>query len=82
MTHFQRYLMTRFNGNQRELAQALDISQPYTSLLLSGKKRPSLALAVRIERATGGLVPVHSWVETETETEAGTNTSQHEKKEA
>ena len=80
MTHFQRYLLTRFNGNQRELARALDISQPYTSLLLSGKKRPSLALAVRIERATGGLVPVHSWVETETE--AGTNTSQHEKKEA
>ena len=73
--------MTWFNGSQSELARALGISQPYASLLLAGKRLPSLELAIRIERATGGLVPVHSWVETETETEAGAGAGQNAEKE-
>jgi transcriptional regulator with XRE-family HTH domain len=46
---------------QTDLAERLDISPAYTSLLLSGKKTPSGDLAARIERETGGAVPAASW---------------------
>ncbi|MTH79396.1 helix-turn-helix domain-containing protein [Paracoccus aestuariivivens] len=44
-------------------ADQLGIGRGYLSGLESGKKRPSLELAVRIERLTGGAVPVASWVD-------------------
>lgn len=43
-------------------ARRLGVSTSHMSGLLSGKKLPSLELAVRIERATGGRVPAASWV--------------------
>jgi len=51
------------SGKKREsIADSLDISRSYLSLLESGTKRPSLDLAVRIERLTDGAVPATSWV--------------------
>lgn len=61
MTQFQAYI-NGYQGNQGEIAAALNISQPYLSLLFAGKKRPSLDLAVRIENWSGGAVPAASWV--------------------
>lgn len=43
-------------------AARLGIKGGYLSELLSGKKRPSLALAALIERETGGAVPMQVWV--------------------
>lgn len=45
---------------QKVWAEQLGVSQAYLSELMSGAKRPSLELAVRIEEATG--LPVRSWV--------------------
>lgn len=61
MTHLQNFAKT-YPGKQRDLAEAFEISRPHLSLLLAGKKRPSLALAIRIEQVTGGAVPAASWV--------------------
>ena len=43
------------------MAKAFEISQPYLSDLISGKKKPSLKLAGKIARATNGAVPMDSW---------------------
>ena len=43
-------------------ATTLGISAGYLSDILSGKKRPSLGVAVRIERATSGAVSASSWI--------------------
>lgn len=56
--------------SQRAWAARLEISQSYLSLLLKGEKVPSLELAVRIERATGGRVPAISWVPDERDVSA------------
>ncbi|MBC7156376.1 MAG: helix-turn-helix transcriptional regulator [Rhodobacteraceae bacterium] len=48
--------------SQREWAARFGVSEPYLSDLLRGNRRPSLDLACRIERATGGAVPALSWV--------------------
>lgn len=45
-----------------ELAGLLKITKAYMSQVMSGKRRPSLPIAVRIEALTG--VPVASWVPT------------------
>lgn len=52
----------KYEGNQGDLAKYLEISRPHLSLLLAGKKQPSLELAYRIERLTEGDVPMNSWV--------------------
>lgn len=62
MTQFQTYAQD-LPGKKYELAKELNISQPYFSLLLAGKKTPSLELAIRIEKWSAGAVPVASWVE-------------------
>ena len=69
MTPIQRF-MSDHDGPQRTLAAALGISRPYLSLLVAGKKRPSLELAVRIERLSQGNVPVTSWTDTPAQDEA------------
>lgn len=48
---------------QAELADELGISRGYMSELASGDKSPGRELAVKIERITGGAVPVASWGE-------------------
>lgn len=49
---------------QTAWAARLGVSKSYLSDLLGGKRRPSLDLAFRIERATGGAVPAAVWVQT------------------
>ena len=53
--------LTETNTSQAKLSEALGISRGHMSLLVSGERKPSLDLAVAIERATGGAVPVSSW---------------------
>ncbi len=71
MTHLRAYADT-LDGKQDDLAKVFGISQPHLSLLMAGKKRPSLELAIRIEQLTEGAVPVSSWIvnEPNPETEA------------
>lgn len=45
------------------LARKIGISASYASELISGKKSPSLDIAVRIERAYG--IAPHKWLERE-----------------
>lgn len=47
--------------SQPDLAAMLNITQPHVSRIVVGERRPSLSLAVRIERVTG--IPATSWVE-------------------
>lgn len=54
--------ITRSGKTRTQFANELGIGRPFLSMLESGKKRPSLELAVRIERLTGGQVPASSWV--------------------
>ena len=44
-------------------ADQLQITRSYLSDLLNGNKVPSLDLAVRIQRATGGAVPADCWID-------------------
>lgn len=47
---------------QAEVAALLSVSQATISKLEAGGVRPSIDLAIEIERATGGSVLVYSWV--------------------
>lgn len=47
--------------NDYELAALLHLTKPHMSQILSGKRRPGLAIAVRIEDATG--IPARSWAD-------------------
>jgi transcriptional regulator with XRE-family HTH domain len=51
----------RWKLKQYELAERITVTNAYLSQILSGKRRPSLPIAVRIERETG--IPVESWTE-------------------
>ena len=64
MNLLARYLTDKAKAGLKraESAQSFDISQSYLSELESGLKRPSLAVAFRIERRTRGEVPASSWV--------------------
>lgn len=44
------------HGSRKEMALYLGITETWMSLLVSRRKRPSGILAVKIERATQGLV--------------------------
>ncbi len=55
---------------QSEWAQLLEIREGYLSDLICGAKRPSLALAVRIERLTDGAVPIETWAREKQESAA------------
>lgn len=45
-----------------DFARVLGTSPGYLHDILTQRRRPSLDLAMRIERATGGCVPVQVWV--------------------
>lgn len=47
---------------QEDFAGQIGSTQATVSRLANGTSRPSLDLAVAIERATGGSVPATSWV--------------------
>lgn len=46
---------------QTEFAERLKVRQSTVSKLVNGKVSPSLALALQIDRETGGKVPVSVW---------------------
>lgn len=46
-----------------EFAKRIGVSDPYLSKIRRGVFRPSLEVAVRIERVTGGAVSASSWIE-------------------
>lgn len=48
--------------SQRVWARSLGIAESHLSALMNHKKVPSLDLAVRIQRLTGGAVSAESWV--------------------
>jgi transcriptional regulator with XRE-family HTH domain len=50
----------RHGYKQYELAELLELAEAHLSQLLSGKRRPGLPIAVRIERMTG--IPAESWL--------------------
>jgi DNA-binding transcriptional regulator YdaS (Cro superfamily) len=52
---------------QVDLAARLGIKPAHMSLIVNGDRRPSLDIAVGIERETGGQVPASSWVSSERE---------------
>ncbi|WP_036797146.1 helix-turn-helix domain-containing protein [Leisingera caerulea] len=61
-----RQLSTYLKKNrirQSEFADSVGVTQGVISRLSSGAAKPSLELAVRIDKATAGAVPVHCWVE-------------------
>jgi len=54
----------RASGDRdRVWAQRLGISKSYLSMLMAGKKKPSLVVATRIEHLTDGRVLATSWVD-------------------
>lgn len=61
MTHFKKYLRES-NSLQSDFANKIGVKQSTVSRLSSGTTKPSLELAVIIERETGGAVPASSWI--------------------
>jgi DNA-binding transcriptional regulator YdaS (Cro superfamily) len=53
----KEYFSTEPMGAVNEMAEHLGITPTWLSLLIHERKRPSPELAVRIEKATQGLVP-------------------------
>lgn len=44
-----------------EFARLAGVPIPQVSMWRSGRRRPGLASAVKLERASGGAIPVDSW---------------------
>lgn len=55
-THPLADWLEKTGEKQAAFAGKVDISEPHLSLILSGKRGPSLGLAKRIEAATNGKV--------------------------
>lgn len=53
----KEYFRTEPMGAVNEMAEYLGITPTWLSLLIHERKRPSPELAVKIEKATQGLVP-------------------------
>lgn len=62
MKSLSEYLNTE-NVTQKEFADMIGVKQSMVSKLASGKTKPGLALAVLIERKTGGVVSPKCWLE-------------------
>ena len=60
MTHLASFIAST-GKRQADLAKDLSISRSHMSELVSGSKKPGRNLAIAIERATDGAVPVSSW---------------------
>lgn len=61
MKAFIDYIEARQPETPRETAEHLGISRPFLYDLKGGRREPNLETAVKLERATGGQVPVASW---------------------
>lgn len=61
MTKGARQLAKLFDQpTQREIAKRIGVADSYLSLLASGKRTPSMAVAAKIQRELG--IPVEAWV--------------------
>lgn len=61
MSTLQTYIKTQPEKPMQAWADHFEISRPYLYALLDGSRDPSLAVAARIERATGGAVKITAW---------------------
>ncbi len=61
MNALQLYFDARPSLTQAEFGAVIGTTAASVSRLCSGNMRPSLDLAHRIERATGGEVPTETW---------------------
>lgn len=61
MANLRSYISSS-GAKKSALADALGISRGYLSELIGGTKTPSLDVAVRIQRLTGGEVSVEDWL--------------------
>jgi DNA-binding transcriptional regulator YdaS (Cro superfamily) len=50
------YFKTDVRGAKAEMAEYLGITATWMALLIARRRKPSVALAIAIETATGGLV--------------------------
>ena len=50
------YFKTDVRGAKKEMAKYLGITQTWMALLIAGRRKASPALALALEKATGGLV--------------------------
>lgn len=50
------------NTTQAQFARQCEITAAYLSEILSGRKEPSLKVAARMSRETGGAVPIQAFV--------------------
>lgn len=64
MKQLQKYLEGRKKG---DFAKDIGISPSFLSQILSNRRKPSLKLALAIDKATDGEVPASSWVEDATQ---------------
>lgn len=56
-----REYMAREGITSRSVAERIGVVPVYLSQILGGHRRPSLDLAIRIERETGSAVPCRAW---------------------
>lgn len=61
MSNLDAYL-TENGIRQADFAATLGVAQATVSRLAKNAMRPSLELAVAIERATGGMIAATSWI--------------------
>lgn len=47
--------------SRAEWARRFNVTRGYLTLIASGSRVPSLALAIYIEKATDGMVPANEW---------------------
>lgn len=60
MNQFAKYL-DKMGISAKQFAEKHDISQPMVCQLRTGKRKPSLAMMVKIQKATGGRVTLQGW---------------------
>ncbi|HEV8036698.1 helix-turn-helix transcriptional regulator [Yoonia sp.] len=58
-----RQYITDQGISARAFAQSIGLSAAGLHGIMHGRNVPSLVVAIRIEDATGGAVPVRAWVE-------------------
>lgn len=64
MNALSKYLKIR-GIKQADFAAEIELSQATVSRLAAGTLKPSLSVAIRIERKTDSMVPANSWCEDE-----------------
>lgn len=61
MSTLSEYIKSQPEKPMREWAEAFGISRPHLIALIAGDRAPSIEVARKIERGTGGQVSVTSW---------------------